>query len=104
MTQHRVVFTRAAEADIEAIGDRIALRAPMEAVKFIRALRERAQHLATFPHSGTPRPRWGAGVRIEVHGNDLIIYRVRGEIVEVLRVLHGARNIDALLADDPLPG
>jgi toxin ParE1/3/4 len=66
-------------------------------------LRERARRIGEFPHAGPPRPQWGEGIRIAVHGNYLIIYRVRDETVQVLRVLHGARDLDALFEAEPLP-
>jgi plasmid stabilization system protein ParE len=37
-----------------------------------------------------------------VHGNYLIIYRVRDEAVQILRVVHGARDLDALFEEEPL--
>ena len=43
------------------------------------------------------------GRRIAVHGKYLIIYRVRNEIVQILRVVHGARDLDALFEKEPLP-
>ena len=99
----QVVTTPVAEADIEGIGDRIAARSPMAAVKFVRKLRVRAEDIGVLPHGGAPRPQWGLDVRIVILGKYLIIHRVRDETVQVLRVLHGARDIDALLVDEPLP-
>jgi plasmid stabilization system protein ParE len=37
------------------------------------------------------------GIRRRVYGNYLIFYRVTGEQVFVIRVLHAARDTDALL-------
>lgn len=37
------------------------------------------------------------GIRRRVYGNYQIFYRVIGEQVFVIRVLHGARDYDALL-------
>ena len=88
---------------MEGVGDRIALRSPMAAIKFVRALRERANCIGNLPHAGAPRPQWGAGVRIVILGKYLIIHRVHNETVQILRVLHGARDIDALLAEESLP-
>jgi plasmid stabilization system protein ParE len=36
------------------------------------------------------------GIRRRVHGNYLIFYRVREELVEVVHVLHGARDYETL--------
>jgi toxin ParE1/3/4 len=50
--------------------------------------------LAAFPHSGAPRDDIAAGIRHIVVGEYLTFYRVDPEAVEILRVLHGRRNID----------
>jgi toxin ParE1/3/4 len=97
-----VRLTPQAEADLEEIGDRIAERNPARAVTYIRELRQRTARIGEFPHAGAPRPQWGEGIRINVHGKYLIVYRVREEIVQVLRVVHGARDLDALFEKEPL--
>jgi plasmid stabilization system protein ParE len=38
------------------------------------------------------------GLRRCVHGNYQIFYRVDGELIFVIRVLHGARDYEALLS------
>lgn len=99
----KVVLTRPAAIDLEAIGDWIAHDNQARAVTFVEELRQRAASLARFPNAGPPRPQWGEGVRIAVHGRYLVIYRVRNDTVQVLRILHGARDLDRLLSDEPLP-
>jgi toxin ParE1/3/4 len=96
-------LTPEAKADLEGIGDRIAERNPMRAVTYVQELRERASRIGEFPHAGPPRPQWGEGIRITVHGKYLIVYRVRDETVQVLRVVHGARDLDTLFEEEPLP-
>src|SRR5947207_9386812 len=99
----KVRLTPEAEADLEGIGDKIAERNAARAVTYVRELRERCLGIAEFPHAGPPRPQWGEDIRIAIHGKYVIVYRVRDETVEVLRVVHGARDLDALFADEPLP-
>ncbi len=41
-------------------------------------------------------------MRIAVHGRYVIVYRVRDETVQVLRIVHGARDLDALFEEEPL--
>ncbi len=96
-------LTPQAENDLEEIGDRIALRNPARAVSFVRELRERANRIAEFPHAGPPRPFWGDDIRIAIHGKYLIVYRVRDATVQVLRIVHGARDLDALFEREPPP-
>jgi toxin ParE1/3/4 len=99
----KVRFTREAEADLEGIGDKIAERNPVRATTYVRELRERCLSVGDFPHAWPPRPQWGESVRITVHGNYVIVHRVRDEMVQILRVVHGARDLDVLFEEEPLP-
>ncbi|SEF11731.1 Plasmid stabilization system protein ParE [Burkholderia sp. WP9] len=91
----------AAEAELEAIGDYIARDNPSRAVSFVRELRERCLGLADMPLAFPLVPRYEArGVRHRVHGHYQIFYRVVGqpaERVDVIHVLHSARNTAAIL-------
>lgn len=51
------------------------------------------ERLATFPLSGSSRPRLGAAIRIAVVRPYVVIYRATSDTVEVLRILHGRRDI-----------
>jgi toxin ParE1/3/4 len=98
-----VDFTEPARADLFEIALKIAERSPIIAHRFVDKLEVRANNIVHLPHAGAPRPQWGEGVRIVILGKYLIIHRVREDAVQILRVLHGARDIDALLAEEPLP-
>ncbi|MBY8828691.1 type II toxin-antitoxin system RelE/ParE family toxin [Hephaestia mangrovi] len=41
-------------------------------------------------------PRFGARARRRVHGNYLIVYDVEPDVVTIIAVVHGARDIDEL--------
>ncbi len=69
----RVEFTRAAAADVESIGDRIAARCPARAITYIGELRNRCAQIADFPNAGPTRLQWGEGIRIVLHGPYLIV-------------------------------
>lgn len=87
-----------AEADLEAIGDRIALDDPDRAASFVGELRGACLGLADFPSRFALVPRYEQhGVRHRVHGSYLIFYRVAAEEVLVVHVLHGAMDYAGLL-------
>lgn len=87
-----------AEADLEAIGDRIAEDDPARAATFVRELRERCTGLGRFPKRFPLVPRYERhGVRHCVHGNYLIFYQVEAEAVLVVHVLHGAMDYTRIL-------
>jgi toxin ParE1/3/4 len=82
-----------ATADLEAIGDYIALHSPQAAAAFITRLHERWSLLATQPRSGAGS-NVIPGVRHIVVGKYVAFYRVEGDDVLVLRVIHGHRDIE----------
>ncbi|MGH7024134.1 MAG: type II toxin-antitoxin system RelE/ParE family toxin [Caulobacteraceae bacterium] len=94
----KVVLTPEAETGLEDIGDFIALDSPRRAISFIEELREAAMALAATPLAFPLVPGFERhAVRRRVHRDYLIFYRVREDRIEVLHIVHGARDFDALL-------
>ena len=98
-----VRISAAARVDLLDIALRIAEHSPDRAFTYVDEIEAKAHRIGDFPHAGPPRFHWGADVRIAIHGPYLLVYRVRDETVQVLRVVHGARNLDALFVAEPLP-
>ncbi len=92
-----VIFSPLSENDLEAIGDYIAADNPHRAVSFIREMHEHCQKIADMPEAAPLREDIMPNVRMAAHGNFLIFYRVVEQDVRIERILHGARNIQALL-------
>lgn len=87
-----------AERDLEEIGDFIARDDHFRALAFIRALRDTCLSLADLPSRFPLVARYeGEGVRRCLHGDYLIFYRIEGDRVTVLHILHGARDYAAIL-------
>lgn len=82
-----------AEADIESIADHIAADNPAAALRLVESFIARWELLATQPRSGAQRDDLAAGVRHVVIGNYLAFYRLAGDGVEIVRVIHGRRAI-----------
>ncbi len=94
----KVRFSKEAENDLLSIGDYIAKESPLRALDFVRALRERAAQLAETPLAYPVVSRFSRlGIRRRVFRDYLILYRVDSDSVRIVRVLHGAQDIDALL-------
>ena len=94
----KVVITRQAETDLENIADFIAIDSRSRALSFVQELRQSCESLADVPHAFPLIPRYEHfGVRRRVHGNFLILFRIRSDTVEVLHVVHGTRDIELLL-------
>lgn len=82
-----------AEADIEEIGDRLALENPAAAARLMEALRRRWDLLSAYPLSGAARDDIRPGVRYVVVGNYVSLYRVIDADVEIMRVVDGRRDL-----------
>ena len=53
--------------------------------------------ITRYPKIGEAVEHLGPGVRRQTLGDYLLFYRVAGRQIELIRVLHGARDIDRLL-------
>ena len=94
----RVVFAKAAEADLEEIGDYIARDNARRALTFVRELRAKAQDIGSMPRAFPLVPRYEhRGIRRRPYGKYLIFYRVEDDRVSIVHILHGARDYEALL-------
>lgn len=94
----KVVIAAAAKADLIAISDFIALNNPERAITFVEELLDRCYALAYMPRAYPLVPRYETfGIRRIVYRDYLIFYRVREELIEVVRIIHGAQDYEALL-------
>ena len=93
-----VVISRAAEADLESIGDWIARDHPIRALTFVRELRQRCESLIHGPYRYSRVPRYEhLGIRRRVYRDYLIFYRIIDDTIEILHVIHGAREYKSIL-------
>jgi toxin ParE1/3/4 len=101
-----IVREAAARADLQEIGLYIARRNPQAARRFLRATSRTIAMLAAQPVIGElydSRDPAFAGIRIATvdrFRSYLIAYRATDDRIEILRVLHGARDVDQILTDD----
>ena len=95
----RVVITDAARADLIEIGEFIRPHNPKRAESFVDELLDRCEALADMPRAFPLVPRYEQyGIRRYVYRDYLIFYRVLENLVEVIHILHGARDYEALLS------
>lgn len=84
-----------AQRDIEDIADHLAEENPAAAKRLIERMRRQWELLATQPRSGSLREDIGNKIRRIVVGQYLCFYIIVEENVEILRVLHGHRDVTA---------
>jgi plasmid stabilization system protein ParE len=93
-----VIITAEAEADLEQIATYVAEQSPRSALKLVRELRERCESLLDAPRGYPLVPRYEhLGIRRRPFGRFLIFYRVDQGTIEVIHILHGARDYESLL-------
>lgn len=90
-----------AEADLEAITDFIAKDNPVRAETFVLEMLQRCEALRQYPYQGRRISELDSDFRRLTYRRYTVLYRVLDEFIAIDRVLHGARNIDTLLGDEP---
>ncbi len=94
MKPYRV--SEAAHGDLDEIWFYIAQDNPDAADRIVRTLVSRFAMLAGMPEVGRRREELSARLRSLAVGNYVIFYRPLENGVEVVRVLHGARDLPPL--------
>jgi toxin ParE1/3/4 len=89
----KLVSSPRAELDLEEIGDYIALDNPSRAISFVLELEEHCQKISKRPAAFPLRDDIAATIRMAVHGNYLIFFRILDRNVRVERIIHGGRNV-----------
>ncbi|WP_095090635.1 type II toxin-antitoxin system RelE/ParE family toxin [Mesorhizobium sophorae] len=93
-----VVITDEALTDLEHIGDYIAQDNPKRADSFIAELVDHCFKLADMPRAFPLVPRYEhTDVRRLPHGNYLIFYRIGADRIDILHILNGAQDYEAVL-------
>jgi len=96
-----------ADADVDEAADYYAEQESMDlALRFLDAVERAYKFIAQNPQTGSPgqydAPQLDGVRRWPVPGFDsyLVFYRLVGEWIEIVRVLHGARDIERLFEDE----
>lgn len=85
-------WTPEAIDDLTSLGDFIAVRNPVAAKKVVARIFDAAHLLAEFPRVGRAGRVPGTRELVVLRTPYLLIYRIDEPLVEVLRVMHGARQ------------
>jgi toxin ParE1/3/4 len=88
----RIVWTAPALREVEAIGDYIALESPRASARIVTRVFDRVATLADHPEIGRPGRIPGTRELVITNTPFVVPYRVRGDLIEVLSVFHGARR------------
>jgi toxin ParE1/3/4 len=87
----------AARRDLDGLWDVIAEHDPAAAEKLLRTIEQKCRLLAGNPLLGEAWPELGENIRFfTVRRTWVIIYRPADDGIELVRVVHGARDIPSL--------
>jgi addiction module RelE/StbE family toxin len=85
-------WTEEAVTDLERIANYLFEQTPDHAPELVLALYEAPSRLLTFSQRGRSGKKKGTRELVLSPLPYLVVYRVTGEIIEVVRILHGAQK------------
>jgi toxin ParE1/3/4 len=95
-----LTLTTRALHDLEQIFESLEEQSPEGAMSFAKNLDALQDRLTTFPELGRARDELAPGIRsIPVKPVFVVFYRLKGSRVEILRILHGHRDIASALVE-----
>ena len=97
----RLTRTARAEEDLIEIWTWVAADSPSAADRLLDRIDEICWRLAETPGLGAARPDLAEGLRYFVTGSHLVIYRLAPGGVEIVRIVHGARDLPDLFRRAP---
>ncbi len=96
----RILKRPRAQADLAEIWDFIAEDSQARADSFLDRLDQSFHGLAGNPHMGRARGELCQNLRSFPSGRYMIFYLVLPDEIEIVRVLHGARDLGAIFLAD----
>ncbi|MEJ0028142.1 MAG: type II toxin-antitoxin system RelE/ParE family toxin [Rhizomicrobium sp.] len=92
----KVYYTNRARLDLADLSEYIARDSPSNAEAFISKLMKKAERIALAPRIYRRRDDLAEDMRSAAFGNHLIFFRVSEEGIEILRIVHGGRDLPRL--------
>jgi toxin ParE1/3/4 len=93
------LLTLEAVQDLEEIHDFIAEDNPKIALSFINFIEGKCETLARSPEIGRKRENLAPELRSFSCRSYIIFYRHKKSVIEIIRILHGARDIETIFVE-----
>ena len=103
--KYRVIILSRAEFDEAEIYDYLAERSAAAAQRFIDKVDDTLQRISSTPtpgiafHSENPKLAGLRWTKVRDFPKHLIFFRLSGDLIEVARILHGARDLATVLGE-----
>jgi toxin ParE1/3/4 len=88
-----------ARQDLRDIHEYIAQRSPQAAARYLDAIFAKFDTLAKLPYLGPPCEEIAADLRWFLARNHVIYYKSREDGVDIVRVLHGHRDVKSVFGE-----
>jgi toxin ParE1/3/4 len=95
----QLVFAPAVRLELLQIGETIEADSPSRAASFVFELEEKARSIALNPRIYRLRPDVAQGIRLATYASYIILFRLGDTTVEILHIVHGARDLKRLFED-----
>ena len=92
-----VLQTPQAESDLEEILEYLHRNNPAVAERYATAFYDKREALAQFPVIGRSRPEIAPNLRSTLVKPYVIFYRFEGGVVQILRIVHGKRDLRSIM-------
>lgn len=96
-----IVRTPLAEADLDDILTDLEQKNPAAADRYAAKFADKARSLTQFPEIGRTRPEIAPDLRSTLVKPYVIFYRYHGDVVQILRILHGKRDLRRIMEEEP---
>ena len=96
MNQNTITVSPQAAEDLETIWVYIAQDSRDAADRFVLYIQGVFESILMYPLSGRARPELRNDLRSAPYGNYLILYRPTDSGIDIVRIVHGARDLEAL--------
>ena len=94
------IITDAAQADLDEAWNFLARRSQKAADRLIDKFVRKARVHAEFPRIWASREVLSPGLRSFVVAPYVVFFRSTADTIEILRVLHGRRDIERIMRED----
>jgi len=88
----RLRWTEEAASDLGRIADYLFEHAPGRAASLVREIYNAPSALLTFPHRGRLGKKEGTREFVLSPLPYIVVYQVSGEVIHIVRILHGAQK------------
>src|SRR5262245_48631769 len=99
-----VVRTEQAERDLTQLLEYLEKQSPPAAERLAEAFDARCGTLSQLPEMGRQRDDLAPGLRSIVVRPYVLFYRVTADAVQVIRILHGKRDVDRIMREQEETG